>query len=111
MRKAIWDKHADDLQLAIVDLDVTAGDDTKKIWAKLSSFLPVYSLFQSDRQNTDGDKEVQDPLKTAVAQFFQDAELQQKLNEVAAQVEEKLKEVSDRTLASFEKWILLLPIH
>ena len=103
MRKAIWNKHAEDLQLAVVDLDVTAGDDTKKIWAKLSSFLPVYSLFQSDRQNTDGDKEVQDPLKTAVAQFFQDAELQEKLNEVAAQVEEKLKEVSDRTLAKLRE--------
>lgn len=103
MRKAIWNKHADNLQLAIVELDVTAGDDTKKIWAKLSSFLPVYSLFQSDRQNTDGDKEVQDPLKTAVAQFFQDAELQQKLNEVAAQVEEKLKEVSDRTLTKLRE--------
>lgn len=103
MRKAIWDKHADNLQLASIDLDVTAGDDTKKIWAKLSSFLPVYSLFQSDRQNTDGDKEVQDPLKTAVAQFFQDVELQEKLNDVAAQVEEKLKEVSDRTLAKLRE--------
>lgn len=98
MRKAIWNNYADDLRLAVTDLDVTAGDDTKKIWTKLSSFLPVYSLFQSDRQNTDGDKEVQDPLKTAVSQFFQDAELQEKLNEVAYQVEEKLREVSNRTL-------------
>jgi predicted ATP-dependent endonuclease of OLD family len=98
MRKAIWNNYADDLRLAVTDLDVTAGDDTKKIWSKLSSFLPVYSLFQSDRQNTDGDKEVQDPLKTAVSQFFQGAELQEKLNEVAYQVEKKLREVSNRTL-------------
>ncbi len=98
MRKAIWESYADNLQLALVDIDVTAGDDTKKIWAKLASILPVYSLFQSDRQNTDGDKEVQDPLKAAVAQFFQDDELINKLNEVAEQVEGKLKEVADRTL-------------
>ena len=98
MRKAIWNHYQDDLQFETVDLDVTAGDDTKKIWAKISSFLPQYSLFQSDRQNSDGDKEVQDPLKAAVAQFIQDVELQQTLAEVAGKVEAKLKEVSDRTL-------------
>ena len=106
MRKAIWDNYADNLQLSEIDLDVTAGDDTKKIWAKLSSFLPMYTLFQSDRQNTDGDKEVQDPLKAAVAQFFQDPqniELHEKLTEIATQVEEKLKEVSDRTLAKLRE--------
>lgn len=98
MRRAIWQHYQDDLQFENVNLDVTAGEDTKKIWAKLSAFLPQYSLFQSDRQNSDGDKEVQDPLKVAVAQFFQDVELQQTLAEVAEKVEAKLKEVSDRTL-------------
>lgn len=98
MRRAIWNYYAENLQLATVDLDVTVGDDTKKIWAKLSSFLPVYSLFQSDRQNSDKDAEIQDPLKLAVAQFFQDAELQETLNYVAGRVEQKLREVSDRTL-------------
>lgn len=103
MRKAIWEKYADNLQLSMTDLDVNAGDDTKKIWAKVSSTLPVYSLFQADRENTDGDKVVQDPLKNAVALFFQDAKLQEKLNEVAAQVEIKLKEVSNRTLAKLRE--------
>lgn len=103
MRRAIWNRYADALQLSSVDIDITAGDDTKKIWAKLSTFLPVYSLFQSDRQNSDKDTEVQDPLKLAVAQFFQDAELQETLNNVAAQVEQKLKEVSDRTLAKLRE--------
>lgn len=102
MRKAIW-ASVDELQLAKVDLDVSTGDDTKKIWGKLSSIMPVYSLFQSDRQNTDGDKEVQDPLKAAVAQFFQDEELQDILNKVATQVEEKLKEVSARTLVKLRE--------
>lgn len=98
MRRAIWDHYSENLQLDTVDLDVTAGDDTKKIWTSLSSFLPVYSLFQSDRQNSDKDTEIQDPLKLAVAQFFQDAELQETLNHVAEQVEQKLRKVSGRTL-------------
>ena len=61
------------------------------------------ALFQSGRQNTDGDKEVQDSLKAAVAQFFQDAELQEKLNEVAIQVENRLKDISERTLTKLRE--------
>ena len=98
MRRAIWKFYEDDLNLQMVDLDITVGEDTKRVWAKLSTFLPVYFLFQSDRANNDGDKEVQDPLKAAVAQFLQDAEIQETLNSIAVQVEEKLKEVSERTL-------------
>lgn len=98
MRQAIWSHYSDDLQLSKIDLCVADGEDTKKIWLQLSSRLPVYTLFQADRQNTDGDKEIQDPLKAAVSMFFQDAELQERLNEIASKVEEKLREVSDRTL-------------
>ena len=103
MRKAIWKSCETDLQQDEVYIDVTAGEDTKKIWVKLSTFLPLYSLFQSDRQNSDGDKEIQDPLKAAVALYFQDAELQQTLNEVAEKVETRLKEVADRTLAKLRE--------
>ena len=103
MRQAIWDHYIDNLQFATVDIDVAKGDDTKRIWEKLSSFLPAYSLFQADRQNSDKDTEIQDPLKLAVAQFFQDASLQETLNQVALQVEQKLKEVSDRTLSKLRE--------
>ncbi len=103
MRKAIWNHFAKDLQLEPINLDVTAGEDTKRIWAKLSTFLPIYSLFQSDRQNCDSDKEVQDPLKIAVSQFFKDEHLQKILQDVAGQVEAKLKEVSARTLEKLKE--------
>ena len=73
-------------------------EDAKRIWDKLSSYMPVYSLFQSDRKNSDGDSEVQDPLKEAVKQIINDEELQQTLALVAEIVETKLQEVSSRTL-------------
>lgn len=98
MRRAIWDAHLEDLQFEEVDLDVNAGEDTKRIWEKLSNVMPVYSLFQADRQNSDSDKEVQDPLRLAVSQFFQDEDLQKTLTTVAEQVEARLREVADRTL-------------
>ena len=103
MRKAIWNHHIDDLQLNTIEIDITKGDDTKRIWNKLSQLLPVYSLFRSDRENSDGDKEVQDPLKAAVVQFFSDAEIQQTLDDVAERVTSKLKDVAQRTLEKLKE--------
>ena len=97
MRKSIWDHYVDELDLQDIKIDVSK-EDAKRIWEKLSSYMPVYSLFQSDRKNSDGDSEVQDPLKEAVKQIINDEELQQTLTSVAGIVETKLKEVSSRTL-------------
>lgn len=97
MRSAIWNKYISDLQLCETELDVTKGD-TKSIWDKLQNYLPLYSLFQSDRKNSDGDSEVQDPLKEAVKQILNDPGLQQKFKEIASEVEIKLQDVSTRTL-------------
>lgn len=97
LRKVIWNNFQNDLQLADTEIDVSK-EDAKKIWDKLSGYLPVYSLFQSDRKNSDGDDEVQDPLKEAVKQILTDVRLQDTLAEIAHEVEEKLHEVSNRTL-------------
>lgn len=97
MRKSIWEHYVAELNLQEIEIDVSK-EDAKKIWDKLSSYMPVYSLFQSDRKNSDGDSEVQDPLKEAVKQIINDEELQKTLSLVAETVETKLKEVSSRTL-------------
>lgn len=102
MRTAIWQYYCDDLQLDTVDIDVTKGD-TKSIWEKIQKYLPLYSLFQSDRKNSDGDSEVQDPLKEAVKEILRNEELQHTLDEVAATVETKLREVSARTLEKLQE--------
>ena len=97
MRSAIWTHYADSLQLEDVEIDVTKGD-TKSIWDKLQEYLPLYSLFQSDRKNSDGDSEVQDPLQEAVKQILNNAELKTMLSHVANEVETKLREVASSTL-------------
>lgn len=97
MRTAIWNYFNASLDFAEIEIDVTKGD-TKSIWEKLQNYLPLYSLFQSDRKNSDGDSEVQDPLKEAVRQILDDTELKQKFTEIATEVENKLKEVAQRTL-------------
>lgn len=97
MRKSIWEHYSDNLDLQSVEIDVSK-EDAKKIWEKLAVYMPVYSLFQADRKNSDGDSEVQDPLKEAVKQIINDESLQATLASVAGIVEEKLQEVSKRTL-------------
>ncbi|MCK9625948.1 MAG: ATP-binding protein [Bacteroidales bacterium] len=102
MRTAIWQHYNSELQLADIEIDVTKGD-TKSIWDKLQTYLPLYSLFQSDRKNSDGDSEVQDPLKEAVKQILNDTTLRAKFDEIATEVKNKLQDVSTRTLAKIQE--------
>lgn len=97
MRKAIWQNYSDDLQIQEIEIDVSK-DDAKVIWDKLNTYLPIYSLFQSDRKNSDGDSEVQDPLKVAVSQILKEEEIVATLNLIYNEVQGKLLEVSTRTL-------------
>lgn len=99
LRKSIWRHFNPDLQLQESEIDVTSKDgDIKSIWDKLQNYLPLYSLFQSDRKNSDGDSEIQDPLQEAVKQIIANQDLQTKFQEIADEVKQKLQEVSDRTL-------------
>ena len=61
MRKAIWKYFENDLNLEEIEIDASK-EDAKKIWERLIKYLPIFSLFQSDRKNTDSDDEIQDPL-------------------------------------------------
>lgn len=97
LRKAIWNHFSDDLQLSESEIETT-GDGLKDIWAKLEKHMPIYSLFQSDRSNSDKDKEAQDPLKQAVKEIFAEQEILKELENVANKVREKLQSVTDETL-------------
>lgn len=97
MRRAIWTHFSDDLCLQEIEIDASK-EDAKNIWEKIQTYLPIYSLFQSDRKNSDGDSEVQDPLKAAVKQILSDPEIQASLEIVAQKVSDQLTEVSNSTL-------------
>lgn len=99
MRNSIWNYYGDNLMLREVEIDVNSKEgDIKAVWGKLQTYMPYFSLFQADRKNTDGDDEVQDPLREAVKQIIQEPELQERLEYVADKVKEKLQEVSNLTL-------------
>lgn len=102
MRNVIWNHYKEDLQLEEREIDVSK-EDARKIWEKLTVSLPVYSLFQADRKNSDNDSEVQDPLKQAVKQILNEESIQKTLSEIAATVQERIQEVSDRTLEKIKE--------
>jgi len=97
IRKAIWKHFSENLELSEIEIDVTK-EDAKNIWEQLKHYMPLYSLFQSDRKNSDGDGEIQNPMKLAVQEILKDEALKQSLDDVAREVEKKLKEVSAKTL-------------
>lgn len=97
IRKTLWNHFSADLQLNEIEIEI-AKLDAKNTWEQLKKHMPLYSLFQSDRKNSDGDSEVQNPMKLAVEEILKDAELRESLNKVAQEVEKKLIEVSNKTL-------------
>jgi len=97
VRKAIWSHYADDLQLEVTEIEL-AKIDAKNSWNQIKKYLPAYALFQSDRKNSDGDNEIQNPMKLAVQEILKDQKLMGALNGVASEVEAKLNEVAANTL-------------
>jgi predicted ATP-dependent endonuclease of OLD family len=97
IRKSIWEHNNNDLRLDNIEIEI-AKLDAKNTWEQLKNYMPLYSLFQSDRKNSDGDGEVQNPMKFAVQEILKDESLKDSLDKVAKEVEKKLNEVSKRTL-------------
>lgn len=99
IREAIW-QHIGDLNLIPTELLIDK-EDSKKIYNALESYLPIYALFQSDRQSNDDDKEVTNPMRIAIQQALQELELE--LEYIKTQVRNKAIETADRTLAKLKE--------
>lgn len=96
LRQAIWRGQAN-LQLSDCEIEV-AKIDAKSIWEQLKAYMPLYTLFQSDRKNSDSDDEVQDPMRIAVREILGDPQIQADLAQVTDTVKARLDEVAQRTL-------------
>lgn len=97
LRKSIWNGQ-ETLDLQDQEIEV-AKIDAKNVWEQLKAYMPFYTLFQSDRKNTDSDDEVQDPMRIAVKEILADPTIQSTLATVAETVKNRLDHVASRTLA------------
>ncbi len=94
IRQAIWASFGElDLQETELLVD---KEDTKKVYETLKGYLPVYALFQSDRQSKDDDKEVADPMKIAVKQAL--AQLNDEIEHIKNEVRNRAIDTANRTL-------------
>ncbi|WP_417909187.1 ATP-binding protein [Candidatus Electronema sp. PJ] len=101
MRKAIWNSEQD-LKLAEVAIPVNKSkEDSKRIWEQLEAHLPIFALFQSDRNSTDSDDEVQNPMKAAVSAAI--AEVQDEIEQIQLKVQEKAREIAENTHQALKK--------
>lgn len=99
MRKAIRDHYAAQGNLLLHEVSIeSTKENVKDIWSKLTDYLPVYSLFVSDRTNNEGDKIVQDPLKFAVQRMFNDDVIKDLCHQIAERVINELQSVATGTL-------------
>ena len=96
IRKAIWENYKDDLMLKDVLIEIAKVDE-KNTWDKLKEYMPLYALFEADRKNSDGDDEIQNPMKIAVEEILMKKEIQTKLKEVSEQVTTYLQTVASKT--------------
>lgn len=95
MRQALWASEKD-LKLAEVEISLSKGkEDGKRIWDQLQAYLPLFALFQSDRDSKDSDGEVQTPMMAAVAQAI--AEVQGEIEEIQKKVREKAEAIAHST--------------
>lgn len=101
LRKAIWHGQS---ELLLEDYEIeVAKIETKNIWEQLKAYMPLYTLFQSDRKNTDSDDEVQDPMRIAIKEILGDPSIQDSLTSIAEKVKARLEQVAGRTLAKLEE--------
>lgn len=101
LRKSIWNGQVS-LDLQDIEIEV-AKIDAKNVWEQLKSYMPLYSLFQADRKNSDGDSEVQDPMRLAVKEILGDPSIQADLAKVAETVKARLDEVASQTLTKLRE--------
>lgn len=93
IREAVW-YNCPDLKFKeqLIPLN---GDDTKKIYTK-NNYLPVFTLFQSDRTSNDGDSEIADLIQLAVKEALKEEE--KELTEIKKFVEKHALDAANKTL-------------
>jgi len=97
IRKAIRESIDEEIKLEEISIPLDK-EGAKQIWEQLKNYMPLYALFQSDRQNVDQDSEVQDPMKIAIKKILQKEELQIKLKGIQKEVETTITEIANQTI-------------
>ncbi|AWV37893.1 DUF2813 domain-containing protein [Leuconostoc mesenteroides] len=98
LRQTIFQELQKVNTLAVKEIELRS-EDGKWISLELHKELPLYQLFKADRENSDGDNEVQDPIKAIVKSTLStNTDLQDKLTTVFEEVKSEVTKTTDATL-------------
>lgn len=107
LRMAIYNNYLTDeqrLDLVPIEIDLSkTSDDTKNLKSSIEKNLPLYFLFQSDRANKDSDKDVQNPLNTAIQKALLKPLIKNKLDEVENLMKLEIEEIGNATIAKLNE--------
>ena len=95
IRRAIYTtlERPDNKRATLIDL---SKEDAKNLYTALQKELPIYFLFKADRENKDGDSEVQNPLKMATKNVLKGIE--NELDQIRRKVEDEVKRIGEETI-------------
>lgn len=96
LRKAIFNYHKPfNTSEKLIEVK---KEGSKQIWDSLQKYVPIYSLFQTDRKNEDKDSEIQDPMNTAIKEILAEPDIQKLLATIFEKVKQTTEEVANHTL-------------
>ncbi|MCG1457747.1 AAA family ATPase [Staphylococcus epidermidis] len=99
LRSVIWN-NCDNLKLKLQEIPADKLE-AKNIYESLVKYMPMFSLFQSDRASTDNDKEVADPMKLAVDKALKEVEME--IENIKNIIQETAMETANRTLEKLQE--------
>ncbi len=100
LRKAIRDFVGGERALKEIKVDgnLSSESNLKTIWSKLKSMLPIFTLFKVDKPLDDKDKDIQDPMKSAIEETLAIPEIKVLLEQIEEKIKEKSTDVADRII-------------
>ena len=102
IRKVIYEvlKTQDELELELMSIPMNK-EDSKNIFDAIEKDFPHYELFQSDRENKDSDKGIQDPLKIVTKRVIKNS--QAIIDKLIKDVGLEIEMTSKNTLAKLKE--------
>ncbi|HDE6890406.1 TPA: ATP-binding protein [Staphylococcus aureus] len=99
LRRAIWN-NCDNLNLKLQEIPADKLE-AKNIYESLVKYMPMFSLFQSDRASTDNEKEVTDPMKIAVEKALKEVETE--IENIKNIIQSTAMDTANRTLEKLQE--------
>lgn len=96
LRKAIFNYHRPfNTSKKLIEIK---KEGSKQVWDSLQKYIPIYSVFQTDRKNEDKDSEIQDSMNVAIKEILAQEEIQGLLDKIFEKVKETTETVANHTL-------------